>query len=191
MRINMLESLTDIPADTIVGTANQWMAFYARQRPVMADLIVDNAGEKEIARSYGDKFQKSAVIRGAYEAEDFFPDLGNSGKWLFFTGAPLKDDKGRIIGAIETLQDVTFRKQAEQIMLQRKGISRRQEIALRIADAVDRVFPYAKKDVQTSIVFAHTVARVNLPTKQPPSKPFYQPNPPTPVELHVLRLGLV
>jgi hypothetical protein len=82
-----------------------------------------------------------------------------------------------------------WQQQAEQTMLQRKGVSRRQEIALRIADGVDRVFPFARKDVQTALVFKHTVARVNLPPQDPPKKPFYETDPVTPLEFHVLRLG--
>ena len=82
-----------------------------------------------------------------------------------------------------------FRKQAEQVMLKRMGVSRRQEIALRIADAVDRVFPSAKQAVATSVVFGHTVARIDLPTKEPPAAPFYRCDSVSPMEFHVLRLG--
>jgi signal transduction histidine kinase len=41
-------------------------------------------------------------------------NLSKDGKWLFFTAAPLKNSKGEIIGAIETLQDITESKQAEE-----------------------------------------------------------------------------
>jgi PAS domain-containing protein len=50
--------------------------------------------------------------------EDFFPDLGSGGKWLFFTAAPLMDDEKKITGAIETLQDVTERRRAEEARLE-------------------------------------------------------------------------
>ena len=33
--------------------------------------------------------------------------LGEGGRWLFFTAAPLRGGDGEIIGAIETLQDIT------------------------------------------------------------------------------------
>ncbi|MEJ2726039.1 MAG: PAS domain S-box protein, partial [Deltaproteobacteria bacterium] len=110
------ENLTAIPAHKILGTRAQWMAFYAGERPVMADFIVDRASEEEMTRYYGDKYRKSAVIEGAYEAEAFFEDLGKSGKWLFFTGAPLLDDEGRVSAALETLQDVTERKRSEEAL---------------------------------------------------------------------------
>jgi len=108
------ENLTGVPAGTVVGSNRQWMAFYPAERPVMADLIVNRVSESEIARYYGDKYRKSALIDGAYEAEDFFPHFGERGKWLFFTAAPLKDAEGNILGAIETLQDITERRRAEE-----------------------------------------------------------------------------
>jgi len=110
------ENLTGIRADQIIGTSAQWMAFYASERPVMADFIVDGASEEDMKQCYGDRCRKSRVIDGAYEAVDFYPDLGSGGKWLFFTAAPLMDDDKKITGAIETLQDVTERKQGEEAL---------------------------------------------------------------------------
>ncbi len=108
------ENLTGIAANKIIGTRKQWMVFYSEERPVMADFIVDKAPVDDLARYYGEKYQKSAVSEGAYEAESFFPNLGENGKWVFFTAAPLKDAEGNITGAIETLQDISERKRAEE-----------------------------------------------------------------------------
>jgi PAS domain S-box-containing protein len=110
------ENLTGIRAGQILGTKAQWMAFYASERPVMADFIVDGASEEDMKQYYGDKCRRSRLIEGAYEVEDFFPELGSGGKWLFFTAAPLMDDDKKITGAIETLQDVTeSRRSAEAL----------------------------------------------------------------------------
>ena len=107
------ENLTGISAGQVVGTHQQWRAFYTERRPVLVDLIVDGKNEHEIKRYYGNNFSKSFVQSGAYEVEGFFPTLGGKGKWLFFTAAPLVNDEGSIVGGIETLQDITDRKQAE------------------------------------------------------------------------------
>jgi len=108
------ESLTGITASEVIGTDKQWTAFYSKKRPIMADIIVDKATGKVVNGYYHEKYQESVLINGAYQAEDFFPNLSKDGKWLFFTAAPLKNSKGEIIGAIETLRDVTERKQAQQ-----------------------------------------------------------------------------
>lgn len=100
----------------MLGTDKQWLSFYSEKRPVMADFIVDERPEREIEELYGGKYRKSPLITGAYEASDFFPSLGKYGKWLRFTAAPLRGPGGEIVGAIETLQDVTERKQAEMAL---------------------------------------------------------------------------
>jgi len=107
------ENLTGLSAKDLVGTRNQWMTFYPKQRPTLADFIVDCAPEEKIAKYYAGKYRKSATIEGAYEVEDFFSNIGKEGKWLFFTAAPLLDDQENVTGAIETLQDITERKRAE------------------------------------------------------------------------------
>jgi PAS domain S-box-containing protein len=109
-----VESLTELKRESVIGTDKQWLPFYPEKRPVMADLIVDKAQESEIKARYGDKYKKSSLIEGAYEALDFFPTLGEEGKWLLFTAAPLRGSNGDVVGAIETLQDLTERKNAEE-----------------------------------------------------------------------------
>lgn len=108
------ELIIGVPAFQMVGTRNQWQAFYAQARPVMADIMVEEGHVEKIAQYYQGKFRPSKNIPGAFEAEDFFPNFPGGGRWLFFTAAPLRDEQGKIVGAIETLQDVTERKLAEQ-----------------------------------------------------------------------------
>ena len=109
-----MENLTGVGADEIVGTSEPWKAFYSAARPTMADFILDGAPEEELTLYYQGKFRKSPVKARAYEAEDFFPDIGDDGKWLFFTAAPLADSDGNVFGALETLQDTTERRRAIQ-----------------------------------------------------------------------------
>ncbi len=112
------ENLTGISAAEIVSTRKLWSAFYAEKRPVPADLIVDKASEEEIAKHYEGKCNKSILAEGAYEYEDFFPDMGKKGKWLFFTASPLKNFSGTVIGAIGTFQDVTEQRSIQEQLRQ-------------------------------------------------------------------------
>ena len=100
-------------AAEMIGTRNQRRIFYGIERPCMADLIVDGAPDDTVRLFYQDKFRRSATVSGAFEAEDYFPNLGGGPCWLSFTAAPLFDEDGVIIGAIETLQDITGRRNAE------------------------------------------------------------------------------
>jgi hypothetical protein len=82
-----------------------------------------------------------------------------------------------------------FRNEAEQIMQKRRSISRRQEIARRIANAVDEVFSCAKADIKTELAFRHKVVSLELPEAQSSALPFYQTDSVKPIEFHVIRLG--
>ncbi|MBM3238822.1 hypothetical protein FJZ31_21235 [Candidatus Poribacteria bacterium] len=55
---------------------------------------------------------------------------------------------------------------AEESMRKRKGVSEREEIAIRIANAVDYVFPLAKSDIRTDVPFKHIVQEINLPVRK-------------------------
>jgi diguanylate cyclase (GGDEF)-like protein len=109
------EVLTGYPASRMLGTLDQWVPFYPAQKPCLADLLVDNASWKAISKQYkGMAVQKWDLVEGACRAEGFFAPLGKSGKWLRFTAAPLLDSKGRVTAAIETLEDISARKAAEE-----------------------------------------------------------------------------
>ena len=112
------EKLTGVKADTLLGTTSQWRAFYASERPLMANLIATEKTDTEVARHYS-TWRRSELIDGALEAEDFFPNFGKEGCWLYFTAAPLRDAAGHVIGAIETLRDVTEQRRAEAALQER------------------------------------------------------------------------
>ncbi len=109
-----LEELSGLSDQKMIGTNHQWKAFYTSQRPVMADLIIDKSSDAEIVEHYGLKYNRSAKARDQFSATDFFPDLGEEGKWLFFCASTITDESGDIISAVETLQDVTEEKIAER-----------------------------------------------------------------------------
>ena len=109
------EQLLGWSKEEMVGTQNHWQAFYPKQRPLLADLIISGE-EDEIDRHYLGKHKRSTLIPGAFESEDFFPNIGESGHWLHFTAAPLRDRQGQVVGAIETLRDVTERRVAENAL---------------------------------------------------------------------------
>jgi len=108
------ELLTGIAARDVIGTDRQWTPFYSSKRPVLADLVLENdiASFFEIYR--GRDAGPSNVIPEAWKATDFFDDLGGKSRYVFFLAAPVFDDQGRRVGAVETLQDTTERVLAEK-----------------------------------------------------------------------------
>jgi len=109
-----MEKFTGARAETMVGSTRPSTPFWGEERPTMADVILDQISEDEIKKLYGETWRKSALIEEAYEAEVFFPRLGESGKWCWFTAAPIKSPDGTIVGSIETLWDKTEDKKAEE-----------------------------------------------------------------------------
>lgn len=107
-----LAKYSGISASEIVGTNQHWRAFYPQERPCLADLLVEGA-TGELEAWYTRKYASSRLIEGAFEAVDFFPHLGEKGSWLYFTAAPIRDNNGEIIGAVEILEDVSEQKRAE------------------------------------------------------------------------------
>ncbi|MGQ3054111.1 MAG: PAS domain-containing sensor histidine kinase [Roseateles sp.] len=105
--------LTRMEASDMMGRDDTWRAFFPAARPLLADLIVDGRVEQEREAFFGNRCHRSPYVANGYEIEGFFPDFGADGRWLFFTAAPLVDLNGEVVGAIETLQDVTRRHQAE------------------------------------------------------------------------------
>jgi len=99
----------------IIGTSDHWRAFYPDKRPCLADLILDR-NLKRLDELYHGKYHPSEHVAGAYDIEDFFPTMGEQGKWLHFTAAPIKNSEGEIIGALETLEDITDRKTVEEAL---------------------------------------------------------------------------
>jgi PAS domain S-box-containing protein len=110
-----LEEYCGIRQEEILGKAEARKAFYMHERPCLADLIVNDTPE-EIGRWYKTTPIRSSLIRGAYETTEFFPHMKN-GAWITFTAAPIQDREGRVIGAVEILQDITEKRKNDEELI--------------------------------------------------------------------------
>ncbi len=106
--------LTGTPAEEMVGTNRQWQPFYHQPRPVMADLIVDQDLEG-LVRHYGEAgLKRSTLVEDGWEAEAFFPGLGGQPRHIYFLSAPVRDDSGQVVLALETLVDLSEKRKLEE-----------------------------------------------------------------------------
>jgi len=110
-----LEEITGVREEEVYNTPEHWRAFYETRHPCLSDLLVDESTDM-IGFWYPDKWAESPGGDHAFDIIDFFPHLGRKGKWLHFTAVPLRDENGTVIGALESIEDLTRAKLVERAL---------------------------------------------------------------------------
>jgi len=129
----------------------------------MADILVDEQIE-EIPLWYAENYTKSKLIQEACEGTDFFPALGENGKWLRFTAAVLRDSEHTLLGAMETLEDITARKLAEEALRENEKKYR----TLSITDGLTKLYngryfyQQLRSEIQRANRYRHTLSLLFL-----------------------------
>ncbi len=76
------ELLTGRPAGQMVGTDRQWVPFYAKKRPLLADSVVEH-DRRGMIHFYGkENVARSRVTPHAWETEAYFENVGGQSKLL-------------------------------------------------------------------------------------------------------------
>jgi len=112
-----IEEMTGIRAHGMMGKGNYEYAlpFYGTRRPIMLDLILKP--DRKIEQSYSAilKREKDLLI-----VETWVPSLRGEKAFLWGKASPLYDTRGNIVGAIESIRDITERKHAEEDLKRRE-----------------------------------------------------------------------
>jgi len=116
-----LEGLSGIKAAEVMNTDRQWMAFYKSPRSCLSDLIL-NKTIQNASSLYSSEVTKSKLLDNAYEVTEFFPDMGEKGKWFRITASSIRDSRGNLFGSIEMLEDISEQKKAEEELLKRSKL---------------------------------------------------------------------
>lgn len=104
-----MAELSGIPAKDILGTSERSYAkpFYGETRPILLDMVFDDG---TVPEDLENEYQFIHREQGLFVAETYTPIMQLH---VVASAGPLKDAEGRIIGAIETIVDITPRKKAE------------------------------------------------------------------------------
>jgi len=107
-----IEQMTGTSAAQMLGKDDYEYAlpFYGERRPTLIDLVLQP--QPEIEQRYADLEKTATVITG----EALIPTPGGGRVFLFETASPLFDSKGNVVGAIESIRDITTRKLAEDAL---------------------------------------------------------------------------
>jgi Na+/H+ antiporter NhaD/arsenite permease-like protein len=100
-----LEGLTGVPAEERIGTDLHWSPFWPEKRKILVDMVLENASKKDFEENYGSKQRPSETFESGHRAARFFPTIGKDGTTLVMTAAPVRNQNGEVIGAIETIRD--------------------------------------------------------------------------------------
>jgi two-component system, cell cycle sensor histidine kinase and response regulator CckA len=112
------ENLTQVQREKVLDRPLDSKIFYPDQdRPLLIDLVLE-MDQVSMKKFYGDKGLKANTsMPEAYEGSDLFL-VGGVPRHLYFLAARLRDSEGKIIGTIETLQDISERERLEKQFFQ-------------------------------------------------------------------------
>jgi PAS domain S-box-containing protein len=125
-----MEELTGIPAASMIGKGDfeYSLPFYQERRPMLADLIL--MPETEVESLYTHVQREGDIL----VVDTFIPNLrGRSGRYFWAKASPLYDPQGNVTGAIETIRDITERREME-------GRLARSNAELQIAAEIQKSF---------------------------------------------------
>jgi PAS domain S-box-containing protein len=104
-----MEDLTGIAKEAMIGRGDleYSLPFYKDRRPMLANLILMPEAEVESLYTHVKREGDTLVV------DTFIPHLGKSGRYFWAKASPLYDPQGNITGAIETIRDITDRREME------------------------------------------------------------------------------
>lgn len=106
------EQLTGMLAGEVIGTRNHWRAFYGKQRPCLADLIVENRLD-EVDQYYPIHHHSLDLRQGVHTENWCVMPLRGNQLYLEIDAGPIFDAAGKLVAVVETLRDMTLRQTAE------------------------------------------------------------------------------
>lgn len=158
-----IEEMMGVPAEKMIGKGNYEYALpgYGTRRPILIDLVL--RPDEESRQSYS--FFKADNNTLTVEAEHATPRGKKVTLWAM--AAPLYDMHGNVVGAIESVRDITERKKAEEALREREHTLRSILVAtpVGLCLTVNHVIKWANSAWERMFGFTHETEYVGRPTR--------------------------
>jgi PAS domain S-box-containing protein len=108
-----IEELTGVKAKEMLGKGNceYSLPFYHTRRPILIDLVF--RPDEKIEKSYFVLCKEKDRLIGETNT---LVSVNNRKLWLWGIASPIYDQSGNMVGAIESIRDITKQKEAEQTL---------------------------------------------------------------------------
>lgn len=105
-----MEHYSGVPKDKVMGTGNYASAIYQSSRQLLIDFV--GRPEDEVRAYYGEFFRKAE--NGVLYTEGIQPNVyGGRDAYVAVLAAPLLDAAGNMVGAIESIHDLTLMREKD------------------------------------------------------------------------------
>jgi len=110
-----MEEMTGVKAQDMIGKGDYEysLSFYGMRRPILIDLVIQTDRKIESGYSVLKKERDLLIV------ETDVPQVKGRKAFLWAKASPLYDSRGNVVGAIESIRDITDRKLAEEAVQKR------------------------------------------------------------------------
>ncbi len=144
------EELTGMKAEKLLGTTDTWKGFYRQERPVLADIIIED-GAKGLLNKYS-SYNRSPFTPDGLQAEGWCLTSDGKERFVFFDAAPVRNACGEVVAVIQTVQDITERRRAkDELEFKNIILSTQQETSIDgilLVDKDNRIISYNRRFVE-------------------------------------------
>lgn len=125
-----MEKMTGKPAEDMLGKGNYEYSipFYGERKPILIDLVMEPV--EEVLSKYSHLGRQGNTLTG----QGLISNLGTGDLHFVGSASALRDASGNIIGAIESVRDVTDRIRAEEAL--KESYARLEEANSRIMESI-------------------------------------------------------
>ena len=129
-----MEHYSSVPKDKVLGTADYATAIYQPPSPMLIDFV--GRPEEEAQAHYGEFFRRAE--NGVLYTEGVQPNVyGGKSAYVAVMAAPLLDTAGNMVGAIESIHDLTLMREKDDNLRASEGLLR--EITNHMSDLLCKI----------------------------------------------------